>query len=198
MIIVTIGEFLTQEAARQAIAKMPAENIRYIYEDRSPAKKGQVRLMSRDGSILAYDEHLLKLTPANLSDDSIALRETRAASWTAAGMDGSRRYRGDMDLGINEDGSLTAVNDLFVEFYLYSVVAAEIGADASDEALKAQAVAARSEAYAKICRGIVSGSSLFDFYDTPMFQFYPGKNEETERVRAAVDATRGEVLVWHR
>lgn len=196
VIIVTIGEFTSQDAARQAVKKMTGESIRYIYEDRTRAKKGQVRLMSRDGSILASDEQSLRLVPMNLEADSIALRELRPDSYSPGVMDGSRHYRGDMELTINEEGSLTAVNDLWVEFYLYSVVAAEIGSDAPDEALKAQAVAARSEAYAKINRGIVS-SSFFDFFDTPMFQAYHGKSDETVRVRAAVDATRGEVLVWH-
>ena len=84
---------------------------------------------------------------------------------------------------------------MWVEYYLYSVVSAEMGSDAPMESLKAQAVAGRSEAAAKITRGIVS-SSFFDFYDTAIAQVYRGKGDETKRVRQAVDSTRGEVLVW--
>jgi SpoIID/LytB domain protein len=60
--------------------------------------------------------------------------------------------------------------------------------------MKAQAVAGRSEAVAKIQKGIVSGS-FFDFFATAMCQAYPGKGRETAKTRQAVDATRGEILV---
>lgn len=194
LILVTMGEFTSLDSARRAAAKLPGEKITHIYEDRSRAREGQVRLLGRDRSILAHDEKFLKIVPFNLAEDSLAVRQGRAESSGEVSFKESRRYRGEMELTINEEGTLTAVNDLWIEYYLYSVVGAEIGMDAPDEAFKAQAVAARSEAVAKIQRGILS-SSFFDFYDTPMCQFYPGKKWESARVRAAVDATRGEILI---
>ncbi len=194
-IMVTLGEFPTPQSARDYIGKLPGETIKNIYEERSRAEKGEVRLVDRSGKILARDPRFIKLIPQNLANDSLAVQQL-GGKWTAAGMKNARHYRGDMELTLNEEGTLTAVNDLWIEYYLYSVVACEIGGDAPAEALKAQAVAARSEAVAKYERGIVS-SSLFDFFDTDMAQVYKGKGSETAQTRKAVDGTRGELLVWN-
>ena len=60
-----------------------------------------------------------------------------------------------------------------------------------DEALKAQAVAARSYALAHR----VSGKG-FDLYADVRSQVYGGIAGESPRTTAAVQATKGEVLLW--
>ncbi|MBI3736944.1 SpoIID/LytB domain-containing protein, partial [Candidatus Sumerlaeota bacterium] len=90
----------------------------------------------------------------------------------------------------------TAVNNLWLEYYVYGVVASEMGPTVPLEALKAQAVVARSTAVARIERGIVNENPLFDFVDTQMDQAYDGKGSDSDIVRRAVDLTRGEILVW--
>ncbi len=195
-LIVTLGEFQSIEAAREYHGRLNSETIQYIYEDRSRARGGLVRLLDRDGSVLARDEKLLRVVPLNLSYSTLRVMESDADKTSRVDLRKARHYRGEIELTINEEGTLTAVNDLWVEYYLYSVVAGEIGQDAPLESLKAQAVAARSEAVAKIQREIVS-SSFFDFFDTALAQVYRGYGDESERVRRAVDATRGEILVWN-
>jgi len=195
-IIVTLGEFQTLEAARNYHQTLKNEKVRYIYEDRARAEQGEVRLLNRQGSIVARDSRFLRLVPLDIAAGSLRLMELNPSRFKANDLLEARRYRGEMELTINEEGTLTAVNDLWIEYYLYSVVGGEIGQDAPVEALKAQAVVARSEAVAKIQRGIVS-SSFFDFFDTPIAQLYRGKQEEDPRVLQAVDATRGEILVWN-
>ena len=54
-----------------------------------------------------------------------------------------RPYRGQLVVKAT-GGALRAVNSVPVEMYLYGVVPLEIGSDGPVEALKAQAVAARS------------------------------------------------------
>ena len=212
-ILVTIGEYPNVDAARAAHAKLGAETIRFIYEDRARAQQGQVRLVKGDGTIIARDTEFLRLVPLNLANDSMRVLKIEGKTWSLRQLDKARHYRGEVELNIDEEGLLTAVNDLWVEYYLYSVVGAEIGQDAPTESLKAQAVCARSEAIAKIQRDIVAGPSLadagasnhgdttrqflFDFFDTAMFQMYRGKEDEDPRVLEAVDATRGELLIWN-
>ncbi|MCL5270374.1 MAG: SpoIID/LytB domain-containing protein [bacterium] len=192
-IIVTLGEFATLQAARDYIPRLPRERIRYIYEERGRAEKGEVRLVDRGGQILARDSRYLRAVPLDLAQDSLAVAQLDN-DWSPGSCVKARNYRGDVELTMNESGTLTAVNDLWIEYYLYSVVAGEMGADAPLESLKAQAVAARSEAVAKYEHGIVT-SSLFDCFDTAMAQVYRGKGDEAAVVRQAVDATRGEILV---
>jgi peptidoglycan hydrolase-like amidase len=193
-ILVTLGEFPTLEAARERAGKLDSEKVLLIYEDRATAVKGEVRLFDANGTILARDPKRLRLSPTLAGQGNLAVQAVEGESVSPTQLSSARRYRGDMDLMINKSGTLTVVNDLWIEYYLYSVVGAEIGTDSPTEGLKAQAVAARSEAVAKIERQIVS-SEIFDFYDTAIAQAYPGRKSESDAVRRAVDATRGEILV---
>ncbi len=195
-IIVAVGEYASAQQAQEAASKFSGVTIASIYEDKAVAREGQVRLLGESGSILATDAQRLRLVPLGVAESSMWVLGVAANKYSPHDLAKARHYRGEIDLVINEQGTLTAVNDLWVEYYVYSVVPAEIGDDAPLEAMKAQAVAARSEAVAKIQMGIVS-SSFFDFYDTSMAQVYKGKGAECDLARQAVDATRGEILVYH-
>jgi stage II sporulation protein D len=108
-----------------------------------------------------------------------------------------RSYRGRLLLFRSGDGDLVVVNVLGLEEYLFGVVPCEIGpANARTvEAVKAQAVAARSYTMARLGRRQGLGHDLFDSYLRD--QEYRGLERETELSRQAVLATRGEVLEYH-
>lgn len=110
---------------------------------------------------------------------------------------GERSYRGRLLLFRSTEGELVAVNVLGLEEYLFGVVPCEIGpANArTAEAVKAQAVAARSYTMARLGRRQGLGHDLFDSYLRD--QEYRGLERETELTRQAVLATRGEVLEYH-
>ncbi|WP_010270756.1 SpoIID/LytB domain-containing protein [Paenibacillus senegalensis] len=97
-----------------------------------------------------------------------------------------RTYRGMMELG-QYNGKLALINEVPFEEYLYSVVSAEMGTGWPIEALKAQAVAARSYA---LERGLRYG--IAHVTDSTLDQAYDGV--EYDDVIQAVEATRGEVL----
>ena len=88
---------------------------------------------------------------------------------------------------------LTVVNVVPVEEYLYGVVGKEMSPSWHREALKAQAVAARTYA---ICHKNYFASRGFDMTDDTSSQIYAGINGESPSVIAAVDATRGEILTY--
>ena len=96
---------------------------------------------------------------------------------------GSIRYLGDMKYTAS-GGSISMVNALPMETYLYGVVAHEMSNDWPLEALKAQAVAARTYA-------ILRSSSLGD---TASYQVYKGYNRSHTNVMTAVNATAGMVM----
>jgi len=99
-------------------------------------------------------------------------------------------YRGQLIVrAIN--GKLRAVNSLPLEQYLYAVVPLEIGSSGPAEALKAQAVAARS--YALATRRTTGD---FDLYPDVRSQSYGGEKVEQPSTNAAVNATAGQVVMY--
>lgn len=104
---------------------------------------------------------------------------------------GDRWYRGRLVL-VPSAGGLTAVNAVDLEQYLYSVLGAEMSPSWPLEALKAQAVAARTYAlYQRQNRG----NSVYDVGDDTYWQVYLGLEKEATSTHTAVQATAGQVLV---
>jgi stage II sporulation protein D len=104
-------------------------------------------------------------------------------------------YRGSLRVLVNPRGTLNVVNRVDLEEYLLGVVPAEMGPRRFDaiEALKAQAVAART--YAMAHRGQFDAEG-YDLCATPKCQVYGGVPVEDPLSQAAVDGTRGLVLAY--
>ena len=103
---------------------------------------------------------------------------------------GDQWYRG-RTLVVPTSSGITAVNYVDLEEYLYSVVGAEMPTSWPLEALKAQAVAARSYA---LYQRQTSGNAVFDVGDTTSWQVYEGIEEEAASTQQAVQETAGQVL----
>jgi len=103
------------------------------------------------------------------------------------------RYRGFLTVRRETDGSLRVVNTVPLEAYLYGVLPAEIGTKVPQEAMKAQAVAARTYALKNRGKCLKDG---FDLDDTTRCEGYDGVDGETAASNAAVDSTRGQVLTY--
>jgi SpoIID/LytB domain protein len=101
-----------------------------------------------------------------------------------------RAYRG--LLTVSTDGKLLTVVDVVgLEQYLKGVVPAEMPSKWPPEALKAQAVAARSYALANLTK-----AKPFDLYGDTRDQVYGGVAAESPQASAAVDATKGQVVLY--
>jgi stage II sporulation protein D len=101
-----------------------------------------------------------------------------------------RPYRG--SLVLTSDGKkVTVVNNVGLEQYLYGVVPSEMPHDWHPEALRAQAVVARSYALA-----VRKTGGAFDLYPDTRSQVYRGVEGEWSEANAAVDATAGQVLLY--
>ena len=101
-----------------------------------------------------------------------------------------RWYRGAVQV-VASNGKLLGINHTDMESYLYSVVGSEMPASWPIEALKSQAIAARSYALAHIARPF---NPLYDLGDTPRWQAYKGVETETNSTLVAVEETAGIVL----
>jgi len=102
----------------------------------------------------------------------------------------TRPYRGALRLSSNGK-SLQVVNLVGLELYLRGVVPDEVPDTWPPEALKAQAVAARSYAMATRKSG-----GTYDVYDDTRSQVYGGVDAESFTTTAAVDSTAGQVLTY--
>jgi len=105
-----------------------------------------------------------------------------------------RWYRGLLRIHASAGEGLTLVNEIDLENYLRGVLPSEIGKppDERYEAVKAQAVAARSYTLSYLGRRAELG---FDLWATVEDQVYEGTKRENEQSDRALRETRGEVLV---
>jgi stage II sporulation protein D len=103
-------------------------------------------------------------------------------------------YRGAFRIHASSPEGITLVNEVDLESYLRSVLPNEIGtpSETDFEAVKAQAVAARSYTLAYRGRRADLG---FDLYASVEDQVYAGLTRENSQSDRALDATRGEVLL---
>lgn len=103
-----------------------------------------------------------------------------------------RSYSGQLELSRRGDG-LIAINRLDLEDYVASVVGAEMPSHWHAEALKAQAVAARSYALVHLAR---PAAQDYHLGDTTRWQVFAGDQSRTSRTEQATKDTRGIILSY--
>lgn len=142
---------------------------------------GQELTISTDSPYFLEDEMVLKpLEEGN-----------RLCLLSVARTQGNPSYQGTLTIYRDEKG-MHMVNELPVEEYLKGVVPSEMPADYAGEALKAQAVCART--YAVVQMQSDKLSSLHAHVDDSVsYQVYNNISED-ERTSQAVEETRGEIL----
>ncbi len=104
---------------------------------------------------------------------------------------GTPSYRGAMEISAAEDG-LIIINELPIEEYLYAVIPSEMPSSYGSEALKVQAICARSYAYNQL---IANGYSEYGAHvdDSVNYQVYNNMAENADTILAVKD-TYGKVI----
>lgn len=149
------------------------------------------------GRVLGNLEALVPLN-ATVQGNQVSLGNWRASqlviepSGSGVVWIGDRWYHGKVRLLRQGDG-VTAVNVVNIEEYLYSVVGSEAIPTWPLEALKAQAVAARTYAIYQSKKG---GNRFFDLDTTTATQVYKGLNNEYVSTVEAVQQTEGQVMTY--
>lgn len=183
-----------------AQAAAAAEMRVAIKKDVSQLKIGSsTTALVRDGAGRQIGElTAMNAISANASGGKIALNNVKADRVFVEPAQGGyvwigdRWYRGRVHL-VPQNGGLIAVNHVNIEDYLYSVVGAEAVASWPLEALKAQAVSARSYA---LYKKKTSANTLFDLDTTQATQVYKGLDTEYITTHQAVDGTKGQVMTY--
>ncbi|MDD5226518.1 MAG: SpoIID/LytB domain-containing protein, partial [Candidatus Omnitrophica bacterium] len=102
-------------------------------------------------------------------------------------------YRDEVLICRNSHGSLDVISRLKLDDYLKSVIPFEGNPAWALESLKAQAVVSRTFALTKM---LIRQKEEYDVSAGVTSQVYAGKQIENDRTNQAVDATRGEVLLY--
>lgn len=159
---------------------------------------------SQGGALFTTNGELIESVPANtgyqVSANEQGLHVNGQPVPTAVWLEpdngyvavGDRWYRGRLLL-LWQDGGIMTVNHVLLQEYLYSVVGAEMSASWSVEALKAQAVAARSYA---IVHTVRHQRRAYDLDDTQRYQAYKGVATEASSTHQAVHETSGEFISY--
>jgi stage II sporulation protein D len=104
---------------------------------------------------------------------------------------GKGAYRGALEVRKAGVSGVNAVNAVSLEDYVRGVISKESPSSWPPEALKSQAVAARSYALATSVKG-----AGYDLYDDTRSQVYGGVGAETAKTDAAVAATASQVVLY--
>ncbi|MDO4292742.1 MAG: SpoIID/LytB domain-containing protein [Eubacteriales bacterium] len=145
---------------------------------------GEKLELAADSPLFA-DSDRIRLTPEILTGH-IRLENVNRSQGTAD-------YRGSFEFVKGEQG-LLAINEVLLEEYLYAVVPSEMPASYPLEALKSQAVCARTYAYARMLRaGLPELGAHVD--DSAAFQVYHNIAENVQTTKA-VRETAGQTLYY--
>lgn len=168
------------EAAKEGDTEGLLSGIEVVHQ----YKAGDVLTIDANNEILKYSR--IKIIPT----DENARLKVMSLSRNAQ----NPEYRGSLEVSAYE-GRLILINEVSVEEYLYSVVPSEMPSSYGVEALKVQAVCARSYAISHM-----SGSKLAKYGahvdDSTEYQVY-NNTAETENSISAVDATKGMVMSYN-
>lgn len=162
----------------------PAGEVSLVAPGAAPAPlewKGALKLLPREGG--------LRLSKLRVPSETRLVPADGAAIKVGADL-----HRGALILRLDPGQTVTVVEEVGMEQYLEGVLPFEMDPDWPLEALKAQAVVARTFAYANMGKFRKDG---FDLTADTRSQVYRGLTSVNDNVRRAVRETRGEVLGWN-
>lgn len=147
------------------------------------------------GVYITGTEYLLFEAKGTNSQNMLAVRpvceQTDAVTWFAG-----HRYYGDFAYAMLGGGKITVINAVDMEKYVMGVCSREMGSSWPLEALKAQAVAARTYAVRNIKNSIYYYNGGFDVTGDTYSQAYSGCDAVGSRIERAVEETENEYLTW--
>ncbi len=190
--VLAIRSFETEDEAGRAAAgifnRFGTRTFVHAHLSRRPS--GTIRVFDESGKKLALASDLVTVRPAGSGPITVQ-RVEYGKGYRWHGFE-DRRYAGTILITFDRNGRFAVVNRVGVERLLEGLVPVEISPAAPMEALKAQAVVARGEVFAKI--GARHFMDPYLLCAATHCQVYSGVDVEKDRPGRAVRATRGELL----
>ncbi len=189
--LVGVGPFTSTESAELALERLAQKSPLAhpgVFTELVDRPHGQLEATGEKSGCKVRNEGVLWFVPV----DEAPLRVEGVAFPGGAKTKISGTYAGRVYVTIDRHGTMAVVNAVPENKLLAGLIPAEIFPSAPEDALKAQAVAARGELLSKI--GTRHIGDPYRLCSQTHCQVYAGVGHETPRTTAAVEATRGEVL----
>jgi stage II sporulation protein D len=167
--------------ARQAGSRKLDPTVTYTLKRRGLS---QIELSSRGRRLATFS------APLQVAGDERSGGEASGRDRGVTALSGHGSYRGVLEFAPTVFTGFSITNVVALDDYLQGVVPAESPASWPAEALKAQAIAARTYAIT------TAKSAEFDHYADTRSQVYKGVGIETPSTNAAVAATRGQIVTY--
>ncbi|MBE2279323.1 MAG: SpoIID/LytB domain-containing protein [Ignavibacteriaceae bacterium] len=173
---------------------LPADSFEMITEGivTAVSVNGNILFSTGGGVITGSNSKTVKLKGESSSATLIIKDVLYGAGWWWEGRE-DRIYEGEILIYTNQNNKLSVVVSLPLEEYLKGVVPYEIGGNSPLEALKAQAVAARSEAVMALQSKLFSGE-YYDLTSDVECQVFSGNKGRTTLSDSAVILTKDLIL----
>ncbi|NQT34780.1 SpoIID/LytB domain-containing protein [bacterium] len=189
---VLIGRWATEREAKQHIDEFRDDFAPRVVRQIVRPASGVIELHNHDYTESRMIEDGFRIIPRT-DDSEVTLYSVREGTGFHWEREVDRTYPGIIEIRIDHRGLLMSLTELPLELYLEGVVPAEMPSTFPIEALKAQAVAARSELLSKI--GLKHPNDPFDLCAHVHCQAYSGCSHYDELASKAVKQTHGQVLM---
>lgn len=204
IIVLLAGNFSPLRAAGQSMEKYVRVAILRDVDELTLSMRGKYKIIDpQSGTIIAEGRSPRKFQLSNhptgiqLNDKEHLWRKIRltaAKDITLYQDDKLQRYRGTLDIISKPNKKFLVVNTIELEQYIRGVLYHEVSHRWPMEAMKAQAVAARTYALYQMKK---NNADEYDVTGDIYSQVYGGKNSERFRTNIAVKRTMGKILVYN-
>lgn len=191
---IIVGAFDREEEARPLFEKLSDHALEFqphVLRHRVEEATGQIEFYDAEYDRSGVVDLGFRLVPEDTTTE-ITIYDIRVGVGFHWEHLEDRVYRGAIEVRIDNTGNLMGINELLLDDYLKGVIPSEMHHTYPLEALKAQAVAARSYTVAKLASR--PPNDPIDFPATVHFQVYSGVTRESEPTTQAVVETAGQVL----
>lgn len=159
-------------------------------------KNDKIKIVPRSGKLEIYVNGTKRAT----TQEKVTLRSSNnkfMITTIRRGHTSTPTYRGSLDIRVSPQNpnSLNLINEVFIEDYLLQVVPSEMPRSFGTEALKVQAVAARTYALNDYLKKKYRNQG-YHVLDSTLSQVYNNTNENPE-TREAVKKTYGQVMLYN-
>jgi len=181
---ILVGDFETGEAANPLKSQLTergyGKDLLVVRRPSDQPFEKKIEIVDDEGDRYTFSGDTLRILP--VTADTVTLDK--------------KPYRTAARLFVNPRGLLNVINELNLEDYLFGVVPAEMGPAIYDEveALKAQAVAARTYAVKRMGEFASEG---YDICPGPACQAYVGFSGEADLSTRAVRETKGLIITYN-
>jgi len=187
---VLVGNYTKEQDAVKAMSAVDSTTPRVI----------RIRLAGTIGKMEVYDSEAqftevfdigFRIEPES-DETETTLYGVKVGSGFQWEREEDRTYKGTIEIRFDNEGKMETINEISLDRYIEGVLPSEMPSDFPLEALKAQAVAARSETLSKI--GTKHLNDQYHLCAHVHCQAYSGVTKKVEAATQAVQETQGEMM----